>query len=81
LHQNSLDELAKATGAHQQRLEAAERGMGLSIPGRGVQAPTLGYELDSFQVQAMMSLDGIPCLQTTLTMPLLLALLLLARKQ
>jgi hypothetical protein len=27
--------------------------MGLSIPGRGVQAPTLGYELDSFQVQAL----------------------------
>ncbi len=27
--------------------------MGLSMPGRGVQAPTLGYELDSFQVQAL----------------------------
>jgi hypothetical protein len=27
--------------------------MGLSIPGRGMQASTLGYELDSFQVQAL----------------------------
>ncbi len=27
--------------------------MGLSMPGRGVQAPTLGNELDSFQVQAL----------------------------
>ncbi len=27
--------------------------MGLSIPVRGVQAPTLGYELDSFQMQAL----------------------------
>jgi hypothetical protein len=50
LRQNSLDKTAEATGACQQRLEAAERGMGLSIPGRGVQAPTLGYKLDSFQI-------------------------------
>ncbi len=34
-------------------MEAAEQGIGLSMPGRGVQAPTLGYELDSFQVQAL----------------------------
>ena len=27
--------------------------MGWSIPGRGMQAPTLGYKLDSFQVQAL----------------------------
>ena len=27
--------------------------MGLAMPGRGVQAPTLGFELDSFQVQAL----------------------------
>jgi hypothetical protein len=53
LRQNSLDETAEATGARQQRLEAAEQGMGLSIPGRGVQAPTLGYELYSFQVQVL----------------------------
>ena len=30
--------------------------MGLAMPGRGVQAPTLGFELDPFQVQA---LDGL----------------------
>ena len=27
--------------------------MGLAMPGRGVQAPTLGFELDSFQVQVL----------------------------
>jgi hypothetical protein len=27
--------------------------MGLAMPGRGVQAPTLGFELDPFQVQAL----------------------------
>jgi hypothetical protein len=27
--------------------------MGLSMPGRGVRAPTLGYNIDSFQVQAL----------------------------
>ena len=27
--------------------------MGLAMPGRGVQAPTLGFELDSFQEQAL----------------------------
>ena len=40
----------------QQRLGAAEQGMGLAMPGRGVQAPTLGFELDSFQVQALAEL-------------------------
>jgi hypothetical protein len=53
LRQNSLGKTAEVAGACQQHLEAAEQGIGLSMPGRGVQAPTLGYELDSFQVQAL----------------------------
>ena len=43
----------EAAAVRQQRLGAAEQGMGLAMPGRGVQAPTLGFELDPFQVQAL----------------------------
>jgi hypothetical protein len=59
LHQTILDKTAEAAAACQQQLEAVEQGMGLSMPGRGVQAPTLGYKLDSFQVQALEELGRI----------------------
>jgi hypothetical protein len=36
-----------------QRLGAAEQSMSLTMPGRGVQTPTLGFNLDPFQVQAL----------------------------
>ncbi len=51
--QRSVSVIVEAAAVRQQRLGAAEQGMGLAMPGRGVQAPTLGFELDPFQVQAL----------------------------
>ncbi len=53
LRQYSVNVTAKAAAACQQHLEAAEQGMGLAMPRRGVQALTLEFELDPFQVQAL----------------------------
>lgn len=47
---------AESAAAHQERLGAAEGGMGLTIPARGVQPPTLDFHLDNFQVQALAEL-------------------------
>ena len=47
---------AETEAAHHERLGAAEGGMGLTIPARGVQPPTLDFPLDSFQVQALAEL-------------------------
>jgi len=47
---------AETAAAHQERLGAAEGGMGLTIPARGVQPPTLDFPLDNFQVQALAEL-------------------------
>ena len=53
LRQYSVNVTAKAAAARQQRLEAAEQGMGLAMPRRDAQALTLEFELDPFQVQAL----------------------------
>ena len=53
MRQRSVSITVEAAAVRQQRLGAMEQGMGLAMPGRGVQAPTLGFELDSFQVQAL----------------------------
>ena len=47
---------AETAAAHQERLGAAEGGMGLTIPAQGVQPPTLDFPLDNFQVQALAEL-------------------------
>ena len=44
---------AAGEAARQQRLGAAEQGMGLTMPGRGVQAPSLNFPLTAFQQQAL----------------------------
>jgi hypothetical protein len=62
LGQNSLNKTAKAAAARQQCLEAAEQGMGLSMPGRGIQAPTLVTSLILFRFRHWISWDRIPCL-------------------
>ena len=53
MHQRSVSITVEAAAVRQQRLGAAEQGMGLAMPGRGVQAATFGFELDSFQVQTL----------------------------
>ena len=53
MHQRSVSITVEAAAVRQKRLGAVEQGMGLAMPGRGVQAPTLGFELDPFQVQAL----------------------------
>jgi hypothetical protein len=47
---------AETAAAHQERLGAAEGGMGLTIPVRGVQPPTLDFPLDNFHLQALAEL-------------------------
>jgi len=47
---------AETAAAHQEHLGAVEGGMGLTIPVRGVQPPTLDFPLDNFQVQALAEL-------------------------
>jgi len=53
VRQNIVNETAEARSARNARLETAEQGMGLTMPGGGVQAPTLGFDLDPFQIQAL----------------------------
>jgi hypothetical protein len=52
VRQNIVNETAEARSARNARLETAEQGMGLTMPGGGVQAPTLGFDLDLFQMGA-----------------------------
>ncbi len=55
--------------------------MGLSMPRRGVQAPTFGYEFDSFQVQVLDELGWNTVSPYNADNTVLLALLLPVRKQ
>ncbi len=50
LHQNSINVTSDTAAARQQRLEVAERGMGLTMPRQGILAPTLGFDLACFQM-------------------------------
>jgi hypothetical protein len=55
-HQARVGAASDDAAERQRRLEAAQQGMGLTMPSRGVQPPTLGFALDNFQVQALAEL-------------------------
>ncbi len=51
--QTRVDATADNEAQCQQRLATAGQSMGLTIPARGIQPPTLVFELDCFQVEAL----------------------------
>jgi len=55
-HQARVGAASDDAAERQRRLEAAQQGMGLTMPSRGVQPPTLGFALDNFQAQALAEL-------------------------
>ena len=51
--QTRVDAAVDNEAQRQQRLATAGQSMGLTIPARGVQPPTLDFELDRFQLEAL----------------------------
>jgi hypothetical protein len=51
--QTRVDATADDEAQRQQRLATAGQSMGLTIPAQGVQPPTLDFELDCFQLEAL----------------------------
>ena len=55
-HQARVGAASKTTAERQGRLEAAQQGMGLTMPSQVAQPPTLDFALNNFWVQALAEL-------------------------
>jgi hypothetical protein len=52
-HQARVGTTTEVSAERQGRLEAAQQGMGLTMPSQGAQPPTLDFALNNFQAQAL----------------------------